>query len=186
MSKRQQILDTTLDLIADLGFKHASLSLIIKKSNAAAGTIYYHFKNKEELIDTLYSELKAEMGKAIIRNLEQQMNTKEKFFLIWKNLFSYYIENPKKFEFLEDYTNSPLVRKEIKAINKRHYQTAIDYFEYGIEFGMLRDLNLDLMMNLVFGNISTLARMVIMEEIELNEIILNNTIQSSWDSVKIN
>lgn len=71
MSKRQQILDTTLELISELGFYATSIADIIQKSNTAAGTIYYHFKNKEDLIDTLYNELKKEMGNAIIANIDQ-------------------------------------------------------------------------------------------------------------------
>lgn len=186
MSKREQILRSTLNLISELGFQATTISLIIKKSNAAAGTIYHYFKSKEDLIDTLYTELKKEMGNAIIKDISQNLNYKDKFILIWKNLFTYYIENPTKFEFLEDYANSPLVRKEIKEINRRHYQLAIDFFDSGIQLGILRNLPLNLLINQVFGNISTLSRMVIMEEINLSDHLLEKIIQSSWDSVKIN
>ncbi len=186
MSKREQILTTTLNLVAEIGFHATSIPLIIKKSGAAAGTIYYYFKNKEELIDTLYSELREEMGKSIIQNIEHDLPFKEKFFNIWTNLFSFYLQNSKKFEFLEDYSHSPYVKKEIKEINRRHYQPAIDFFESGIKLGIFRKLPLDLLINTIFGNVATLARMVIMEEIELNEQLLDDAIQSSWDAVKIN
>jgi len=186
MSKREQILNTTLDLVAELGFHATSIPLIIKRSGAAAGTIYYYFKNKEELIDTLYSELKREMGAAIVQNIDAQMPFKEKFFLILKNLYNFFINNPKKFEFIEDYSNSPFVRKEIKIINQRHYQEAIDFIESGLKMGVLRDLPINLLMNIIFGNISTLVRMILLEEIEASTKLLENTIQSSWDSVKIN
>jgi len=186
MSKREQILNTTLELITELGFHATPMSSIIKKSNVAAGTIYYHFKSKEELIDTLYSDLKEEMGKAIIQNLNQDHSYKEKFFLLWNNLYSFFTDNPKKFEFLEDYANSPQIHKEIKEINRRHYQEALDFIESGIQVGMLRKLPLILLVNTVFGNVSTFARMIIMDEIEYSDELLNKMIQSSWDSVKIN
>ncbi len=186
MSKRDEILNATLELVAEIGFHATSIPLIIKKSGAAAGTIYHYFKNKEKLIDTLYSELKLEMGHAIIENIDIQMPFKEKFFLILKNLYSFYISNPKKFEFLEDYSNSPFVRKEIKIINQRHYQAAIDFFDSGIQLGILRKMSIDLMINLIFGNISTLVRMILLEEIESSDQLLNDVIQSAWDSVKIN
>ncbi|NOQ23877.1 MAG: TetR family transcriptional regulator [Bacteroidales bacterium] len=186
MSKRDQILATTLELVSEQGFHATSVGLIIKKSGVASGTIYHHFKNKEDLIDTLYSDLKKELGNAIINNLEQELNYKDKFILIWKNLFTFYIENPKKFEFLEDYSNSPFIRKEIKKITQTYYQSAIDFIELGIKLGILRNLPIDLLINIVFGNVATLARMVILEEIELTNELLNITIQSSWDSVKIN
>ena len=186
MSKREQILSSTLDLVSEIGFHATSVSLIIKKSEVASGTIYHHFKSKEDLIDTLYSELKKEMGNAIVQNVNGQLNYKEKFFLIWMNLFNFYTENPKKFEFLEDYANSPFVRKEIKEINQRHYQAAIDFISSGVEMGIFRNLPTDLLINLIFGNVSTFVRMILMEEVQLSEELLENAIQSSWDSVKIN
>ncbi|MBU8891776.1 MAG: TetR/AcrR family transcriptional regulator [Bacteroidales bacterium] len=186
MSKREQILTSTLGLVSEIGFHATSISLIIKKSGVASGTIYHHFKSKEDLIDTLYSELKKEMGVAIIQNINEQLNYKEKFFLIWRNLFNFYTRYPKKFEFLEDYANSPFVRKEIKEINQRHYQAAIDFISSGVEMGIFRNLPTYLLINLIFGNVSTLVRMILMEEIQLSEELLENAIQSSWDSIKIN
>jgi len=186
MTKREQVLETTLDLITELGFHATPMALIIKKSKVAAGTIYHHFKNKEDLIDTLYSELKAEMGKAIVQGINEEMIYKEKFFKIWKNLFSFYLSNPKKFEFLENYAHSPFIRKEIKEISKSYYRPAIDFIESGVKLGILRELPVDISMNLIFGNISTFVRMIHQEEITLNENLLEQIIQSSWDSVKTN
>lgn len=186
MGKREQILETTLNLISEIGFQSTSISLIIQKSNTAAGTIYHYFKSKEDLIDTLYNELRKEMGQAIIRNIDQPLTYKEKFFLIWTNLFTFYINNPRKFEFLEDYANSPLIRKEIKVINQRHYQSAIDFIESGIQLGTLRNLPVQVIINLFFGNISTYTRMILLEEIEPTNDLLEKIIQSSWDSIKIN
>ena len=48
--KREEILNTTLDLVCEIGFHDTSIPLIIKKSGVASGTIYHHFKNKEEVL----------------------------------------------------------------------------------------------------------------------------------------
>jgi AcrR family transcriptional regulator len=186
MSKREEILNTTLDLVCEIGFHDTSIPLIIKKSGVASGTIYHHFKNKEALINTLFAELNKEMGKAIIRDIETDTNYKVKFFHIWNNLVTFYIENPKKFEFLEDYTNSPRIKNEIKVIHERHYQAAIDFLESGIKSGILRELPVQLIKNITFGNVSTFTRMILLNEIEYSDELLEKTIQSSWDSVKIN
>ena len=185
MNKRQQVLDTTLELISELGFQATPISLITKKSNVAAGTIYHYFKNKEDLIDTLYFDIKKEMGIAIEEGIHSTATLKDKFFMIWKNLFNYYMKNPKKFEYLENYANSPFIHKEIKQITRRYYQNVINFFESGIQLGMFRNLPIDLLINLIFSNVSSFVRMIIMEEIEFSEALLGQVIQSSWDSVKI-
>jgi len=185
MNKRQQVLDTTLELISELGFHATPISLITKKSNVAAGTIYHYFTNKEDLIDTLYSDIKKEMGIALEKGIDNTANFKDKFFKIWTNLFNYYIENPKKFEYLENYANSPFIHKEIKQITRRYYQNVIDFFESGIQLGIFRNLPIDVLINMIFSNVSSFVRMIIMEEIVFSESLLNKIIQSSWDSVKI-
>ncbi len=186
VSKRDLILQTTLELITELGFHETSIPLIIKKSGVASGTIYHHFENKEALINTLFAELNEEMGKAITKDIENDTNYKVKFFHIWNNLFTFFIENPNKFEFIEDYTNSPRIKNEIKVIHERHYQAAIDFLESGIKSGILRELPVQLIKNMIFGNVSTFARMILLNEIVFSNELLEKTIQSSWDSVKIN
>lgn len=186
MSKRQIVLDTALDLISKLGFHATPMSLIIKQSGVAAGTIYYYFKSKEELIDTLYSESKQKMADAIIKDIVLDMSYKDKFFLIWKNLFDFYTSHPKVFYFIEDYAHSPFAQKEIKAITQRYYQAAIDFYQSGMETGILRNLPIELLINMIFGQVAVLAKMIIEEEIGLSDDLLNKSIQCTWDSVKIN
>lgn len=186
MSKKELILNTTLELVSELGLHGTSINLIIKKSNVAAGTVYHYFKNKEDLIDSLYFELKKEMGNAIVENIDEDIIYKEKFMLILRNLFYFFINNPKKFEYIENYTNSPYVQKEIKEITQRHYQKAIDFIDSGIKLGILRSMPIPLLTNLIFGNIACLVKMIKLEELHFTESLLESTLQSAWDSVKIN
>ena len=58
IDKRNLILDTTLSLLSENGFHGTPISLIAEKANIGAGTIYRYFKNKEELINELFIEIK--------------------------------------------------------------------------------------------------------------------------------
>ena len=186
MTKREQVLQTTLELITELGFHATPMALIIEKSNVAAGTIYYHFKSKEDLIDTLYNDIKKEMAVILINGIELEPNYKSKFILIWRNLFNFFINNPSKFEFLQQYSHSPLIRKEIKELNQIHYQAVLEYFNSGIRLGIIKDLPAILLLNLVIDSIATLVKLIFSDEIILSNEILEHIIQSSWDSIKIN
>lgn len=50
MNTEENILKTTYELLLEKRNLNISMSEICKKSNNSPGTIYYHFKNKEELI----------------------------------------------------------------------------------------------------------------------------------------
>ncbi|MDY6800885.1 MAG: TetR/AcrR family transcriptional regulator [Bacteroidota bacterium] len=186
MTKRQQIIETTIQLVAEMGLYATSMGLIIKESNVAAGTIYHYFKNKEDLIKTVYSELKEEMGKAFIQNIDNALPYKEKFFLIWKNLFYYFKDNSQKFQFIEHYASSPLEKNEVKEINQRHYQPAIDFIRKGIEMGYLRKLPESFIIQLTFAHVSVVVRMILFDEAYISETTLEQLVQSCWDSIRIN
>jgi len=186
LTKRQQIIETTIQLVSEMGLYATSMGLIIKESNVAAGTIYHYFKSKEDLIKTAYSELIEEMGKAFIQNMDNAMPYKNKFFLIWKNLFYYFKNNPQKFQFIEHYASSPLEKNEVKEINQRHYQPAIDFIRKGTEMGYLRTLPEPFIIQLIFAHVSVVVRMILFDETDISATTLQQFIQSSWDSVRIN
>jgi AcrR family transcriptional regulator len=186
MTKRQQIIDTTIRLISEMGLYATSMGLIIKESGVAAGTIYHYFKSKDDLIKTIYSELREEMGKAFIHDMDNALPFKDIFFLLWKNLFYFFKENPQKFAFIEHYASSPLEKDEVRAINQRHYQPAIDFIQAGIERGYLRKLPVQFIIQLIIAHVSVVVRMIVIEETDISAITLHQLIQSSWDSVRIN
>ncbi|AJQ96428.1 TetR/AcrR family transcriptional regulator [Gynuella sunshinyii] len=53
---RQNILDATLYLILENGAQNVSLRKIANRINCSAPSIYYHFKNKNEIIVSLWEQ----------------------------------------------------------------------------------------------------------------------------------
>ena len=63
--RKNEILDVAEHLCAEKGFENASTNDILKEIGIARGTLYYHFKSKEEILDAIIDRLTAEaMGKA--------------------------------------------------------------------------------------------------------------------------
>jgi len=185
MNKRETILYSAMELITEHGFHGTSMSMIYKKAGVAVGTIYHHFESKNDLINQLHTELKSRFGMALINKDQSGLPVKERFFLIWKNIYAFFIQNPKEFMFLEQYANSPFIAEEVKAENQKFYQHALDYLHEGMKLGVLRSMNVNLMGNLIFSAVATTVKMELSGEIILNTEMLNQIIQSSWDGVKI-
>lgn len=75
MNKKQIILEASAKLFSERGFKETPMAEISKVTGAAEGTIFYHFKNKEELFVAILEDFK----KSIIeefRNYEGQAEFK--------------------------------------------------------------------------------------------------------------
>jgi TetR/AcrR family fatty acid metabolism transcriptional regulator len=60
--KHAQILTAAIDVFAERGFHNARIADVAKKAGVADGTIYLYFRNKEELLLTIFEE---KMGQLI-------------------------------------------------------------------------------------------------------------------------
>ncbi len=49
-ARRAQIVEATIDVLAELGYSNTSFAQIAKKSGISRGLISYHFKNKDDLM----------------------------------------------------------------------------------------------------------------------------------------
>lgn len=55
--RKNEILDVAEQLFAEKGFDNASTNDIIDKIGIARGTLYYHFKSKEEILDAVVERM---------------------------------------------------------------------------------------------------------------------------------
>ena len=58
MSKKQALVEAATKLFSQKGFENTSMSELAKLTGIAQGTIFYHFKNKEELFISILEEFK--------------------------------------------------------------------------------------------------------------------------------
>lgn len=182
--KKTAILETTMDLITENGFHATPMSMVASKAKVAAGTIYHYFPSKEDLINEIYALAKERMGNALMKNDDASKSYKERFMQFWMNLYSFFSENTSEFRFLEQYANSPFISQETKEENEKFYKPVITFLEAGIKAGTLRPMNAKLMVNLIYGNVATVIKLKLSEQLRIDKKTLNLAMESSWDSVK--
>jgi TetR/AcrR family fatty acid metabolism transcriptional regulator len=73
--KRDRILKAATQVFAQHGFYRSKIAEIAKRADVADGTIYLYFKNKDDLLISLFEE---EMNK-IIRDTKEEINKAEGF-----------------------------------------------------------------------------------------------------------
>src|SRR4030043_729107 len=70
IDKHERIINAALKVFAEKGFYNTRISEIAKEANVADGTIYLYFKNKDDLLISLFEE---EVGK-ICQSMREEMN----------------------------------------------------------------------------------------------------------------
>jgi len=170
--KKKAILTSTLKLISERGVHNTPMSKIAADANVAVGTIYHHFDSKEEILNELYLDIKKEFGACIGSALAETRSAEEVFSEVFQAIYFYYTENPLKYSFTEQVAFTPIITEKVKNEARQHYKSMYLFFEKNIKEGILRDIPLDLMAELCYGNIKTVIQMKLSNHQSVTDSIL--------------
>lgn len=165
--KYNQIIDAAVIVIAQNGYYQAQVSKIAKQAGVADGTIYLYFKNKEDILISLFHEKMGYFVEQIEEELKGKTSVSEKLFLLIQ----------KHFQILSEDVNLAIVTQlELRQSNKelrlrinevlRGYLNLIDQIiTDGKENGeFLPDLNNLLARQMIFGTIDETVTTWVMNE----------------------
>ncbi len=181
--KRTAILAAALEMMTEKGFHGTPMSELIKRANVGAGTVYRHFKNKEDMINVLYWELREKMDLTVFADLPEGVEPRELFQTVWKNVLNYYINNPVDFKFLEQYYYSPFKDQQNKKNDIDFQEPVTAFFAKFQQENELKNLPPFVMLCLVYGPIVSLAKMQI-GGFKLDEITIQKAADACWDMIK--
>lgn len=185
--KRGAVLQAMMELVTEHGFHGTAMSMVAKRAGVAAGTIYHYFESKEEVINELYAEVMLRVGSALVQEDGSRGSIKDRFFQYYANIYHYYLAQQDELRFLEQYTNSPYTSQLAREVNSRAFEPVLLFLQQGIELGVLRPLELRMMMALVHGHIVSLAKLHLSDPAHpVTQQQLEQAAQSCWDGVRIN
>lgn len=184
--KRAAVMQAMMELVMENGFHGTAMSMVARRAGVAAGTIYHYFESKEEVINQLYAELKQRMSDVLIEESMGKGTIKDRFFGFYYNLYRYFISHPAEFYFLEQYINSPFISQFVQEPNQRFSEPVVQFLQQGMELGVMRPLDLRMLVALVYGHVVSLAKLQLSAEMEIDQAMLEQAAQSCWDGVRIN
>ena len=76
--KRCDIALASIKLFCEKGIQQTSIDEIAKSAGVAKGTIYLYFKNKEEIVFTIWDIISQQHQEAFQQRITENMSTKEK------------------------------------------------------------------------------------------------------------
>lgn len=115
---KQFIVDIATKIFEHKGYSAASMANIKNETNLSKGTIYYHFKNKEEL----YLNCIQQVSNEFIRNWDITSKTEqsaEKKLYLWANLNNIMLQKP--------IMNT--VQEYFVTTNKNNYDVLLELYE---------------------------------------------------------
>ena len=154
--KFKQIIDAAVITIAENGYHQSQVSKIAKQAGVADGTIYLYFKNKEDILVSVFREKMGQFIDKLTKIIEEKNTASEKLHLLIENHFRILSEDTHlaivtQLELRQ--TNKEL-RKQINQVLKGYLQLVDQILQKGIKTGEF-DKNLDVRLarQMIFGTI---------------------------------
>jgi len=154
--KYKLIIDAAVITIAENGYHQSQVSKIAKQAGVADGTIYLYFKNKEDLLISLFQEKMGQFVEKLREVIDGKASATEKLYLLIENHFRILSRDPKlavvtQLELRQ--TNREL-RAKINGILKNYLRLMDQILQEGIEKGEFsQGLDIRLARQMIFGTI---------------------------------
>ncbi len=165
--KYKQIIDAAVVVIAENGYHQAQVAKIAKQAGVADGTIYLYFKNKEDILISVFEE---KMG-LFVENLKEIINdeisTSDKLLKMVENHFrvlatDHHLAIVTQLELRQ---SNKEIRLRINGVLKEYLTLLDDILLEGLENGEFDEyLDIRLARHMVFGTIDETITTWVMNE----------------------
>lgn len=169
--KYYQIIDAAVKVIAENGFHGSQVSKIAKAAGVADGTIYLYFKNKEDILTTMFKEKMGEFIEKIVQAIGEKKTAEEKLSTLIYMHFDLLAKNKQLaiVTQLELRQSNYELRMEINQILKPYLLLIDDIIKEGINQNLFRnDLNIPLVRQMIFGTLDEIVTNWVMKECKYN------------------
>ena len=154
--KYKQIVDAAVIVIAENGYHQAQVSKIAKEAGVADGTIYLYFKNKEDILISVFREKMGIFAENVKEILDKEISATEKLYKMIDNHFSL-LYNDRHLAIvtqLELRQSNKDLRSQINEVLKEYLTLLDSILKEGIDQGEFeKGIDIRLARQMVFGTI---------------------------------
>ena len=152
--KQHQIIDAALLCFTEFGFNETSIQDICKRAGASIGSIYHHFKSKEQLASAVYMDGIVEYQEGLIVSMEQEANVPDGIRAIIHFHLNWVADNFNRSRFLfqrrhDDFMK--FVEDELTTINANFAHRFASWFKNNVADDQIGKIPPDILSALILG-----------------------------------
>ncbi|MCB0837757.1 MAG: TetR/AcrR family transcriptional regulator [Bacteroidetes bacterium] len=183
--KYQRVVDTSIELINQLGLEKVSVNKIAKEAQVSVATLYVYFKDKDSMINQLFIRTKSNFMKAALKDFHPNDPIRPGFQKIWKNIRNYTLKHPQELWFIEHYLHSSMQKafdnQEIEAL----YAPLAEFFQRGANEGIFKPIHFKLAWTFSFVPLLFLVKAQLSGKCNLREDDWDEVFRTAWRSVTV-
>lgn len=182
--KREAILGAALVLFAERGFHGTAVPLVAERAGVGAGTVYRYFESKEALVNALFQEWKAALGRALLQDFPATAPPRQQFHVFWHKLCRFGLEHPLALAFLELHHHAPYLDERSRAMDEAVLGPARALIEAAQQQLAVKPLAADLLIAVVHGIFIGVVKAARQGLLALDAETLDRAEECAWEAVR--
>ncbi|WP_214073534.1 TetR/AcrR family transcriptional regulator [Mucilaginibacter sp. dw_454] len=186
LSKQEQIQATALRLFVADGFHGTPTAKIAAEAGVANGTLFYHYKTKDDLVVALYNKIQDEHA----ANLQTIINQNDFISIKFRNIFIHSVNwalgNRDKFYYIQQFKFSPHLSQVSAETLEQHTIGYSAFIAEGIRKKLLKQQPVSLIISMFNGHVYGVYQYLISNDFDPSEKekIINDGYEMLWDMLK--
>jgi len=182
--KRTAIMEAALKLFTERGFHGTSTAQISKEAGVATGTLFNYFPTKEDLINSLYFEVKGRLSRSMGTGIEIESTFQERLRRLWSNSINWGVDNQEEFLFVGQFCSSPYITKYTREEVMKEYIFLHNLVNEGIKTGEIKDFSPELTIAMFYQGSRAVVSLTLDSNVALDkDKLIEKGFQIIWNGL---
>lgn len=192
--KRRKILDAALEAFAKRGYHGVSVPEVAESAGVGTGTVYRYFTDKQDLVNHVFRDAKARLGRAVLEGRDQPLDTelpllaqsdgRALFLDLWGRLARFARREPLAMQFLELQDHTPYLDEESRTLERSLLGPLWVAGQQMAARGSLRPMRVEALMALCWGALVGLIKAERTGYLRLEEADLIAAGEACWAAIR--
>jgi TetR/AcrR family transcriptional regulator, repressor of fatR-cypB operon len=182
--KVEHIFDATLQLVEQTGLAGITMCDISKAAGIATGTLYIYFKNKEELINELFTVCRRESAELYFEDLQSEDGFENAFRKMFMNIIEYKTNNFREAIFMDQCFHSPFVGEKKRKESAKFMQPYFELIEKGKKLNIIKNKDELFLLWFLIGTINEVIKGCRYRRKALTDEMVEDLYQMCWEGIK--
>lgn len=159
LEKRTALLAAAAQVFAKNGLS-ASTASITNAAGMAEGTLFIYFKGKDELMNTLYVDIKNELAEAMLNEHPKSTSALDGMQHVWNNYIDWGAKNPERLEALHKLKVWEGLQPEIPETTLARFKLLNSLIDNAIADGALKNIPYEFMIAIFSAQAETVMQFI--------------------------
>lgn len=182
--KRTALMESALKLFTERGFHGTSTAQKSEEAGVATGTLFNYFPAKEDLINSLYFEVKGKLSRSMGKEIQAQSTFQDKLRKMWHNLIEWGLDNQDDFLFVGQFCSSPYITNYTREEVMKEYVFLHDLVKEGIANGDIRDYSEELTIAMFYQSSRTVVNFILDSEPHDKNKVIEDGFKIVWEGLE--